>query len=101
MIIGTKVIGLPDIFDEGDMQEQFVQVQFDDGTPTHLLDENVWDKVLDINLKSYFRLSKYVLKFWMDNNIKGTAIVNISSVQGLQSQPGIPAYASTKGAILS
>ena len=90
-----------ELYGQIDVLVNNVGVQFDDGTPTHLLDENVWDKVLDINLKSYFRLSKYVLKFWMDNNIKGTAIVNISSVQGLQSQPGIPAYASTKGAILS
>ena len=65
-----------------------VGVQLDDGTPTHMLDEAVWDKVLDINLKSYFLLSKHVLSHWMDNDIKGTAIVNISSVQGLQSQPG-------------
>ena len=65
-----------------------VGVQLDDGTPTHMLDEAVWDKVLDINLKSYFLLSKHVLSHWMDKDVKGTAIVNISSVQGLQSQPG-------------
>ena len=54
-----------------------VGVQLDDGTPTHMLDEAVWDKVLDINLKSYFLLSKHVLSHWMDNDIKGTAIVNV------------------------
>ena len=37
----------------------------------------------------------------MLKNENGGAVVNIASVQGLQSQPGIPAYASTKGAILS
>jgi len=41
MIIGTKVIGLPDVFDEGDMEEQFVQVQFDDGTFVNLNEEEL------------------------------------------------------------
>jgi|TARA_R110000765_G_scaffold307237_1_gene401097 hypothetical protein len=31
MIIGTKVIGLPDLFNEGEPEQQFVQVQFGDG----------------------------------------------------------------------
>ena len=41
MIIGTKVIGLPDVFDEGDMEEQFVQVQFGDGTFVNLNEEEL------------------------------------------------------------
>ena len=41
MIIGTKVIGLPDLFDDGDMEEQFVQVQFDDGTFVNLNEEEL------------------------------------------------------------
>ncbi len=36
MITSAKVIGLPDLFDEGDMEEQFVQVGFDDGTFVNL-----------------------------------------------------------------
>ena len=32
---------------------------------------------------------------------QGGAIINIASVQGSQSQVGIPAYASSKGAVLS
>ena len=31
-----------------------VGIQEDNGTPVHLLDEEVWDKVVDVNLKSYF-----------------------------------------------
>ena len=77
-----------------------VGVQFDDGTPIHELEEDVWDKVLDINLKSYYRCSKHCIPHMLKND-SGGAIINIAFVQGLQSQPGIPAYASTKGAILS
>lgn len=36
MIISAKVIGLPDVFDEGDMEQQFVQVGFDNGTFVNL-----------------------------------------------------------------
>ena len=41
MILSTKVVGLPDIFDEGDMEEQFVQVGFDDGTFVNLSEEEL------------------------------------------------------------
>jgi len=81
-----------------------VGVQLDDGTPAHLLDESVWSKVIAINLTSYFLFAKYCLPHLMStaNSTKQTTcIINMSSVQGLQSQPGIPAYASSKGGILS
>jgi NAD(P)-dependent dehydrogenase (short-subunit alcohol dehydrogenase family) len=81
-----------------------VGVQLDDGTPAHLLDEGIWSKVLAINLTSYFLFSKYCLPSLMstaNNTKKSTCIINMSSVQGLQSQPGIPAYAASKGGILS
>ena len=32
---------------------------------------------------------------------KAGVIVNMSSIQGLQSQPGVPAYAAAKGGVLS
>jgi len=41
MIFSAKVIGLPDIFDDGDREEQFVQVQFDDGTSVDLNEEEL------------------------------------------------------------
>ena len=81
-----------------------VGVQLDDGTPAHLLDEDIWSKVIAINLTSYFLFAKYSLPSLLataSRTSKTTVIINMSSVQGLQSQPGIPAYASSKGAILS
>ena len=41
MILSTKVVGLPDVFDEGDMEDQFVQVGFDDGTFVNLSEEEL------------------------------------------------------------
>jgi NAD(P)-dependent dehydrogenase (short-subunit alcohol dehydrogenase family) len=76
-----------------------VGVQLDDGHPLHTLDEAVWDRVLAINLKSYFLFSKHCLPRML--TARHGVVVNMASVQGLQSQGGIPAYAASKGAILS
>ena len=63
------------------------------------MSEEDWRHVLDVNLTSYFRMTKLVLPKMM--NRKRGVIVNIASIQGLQSQPGVPAYASAKGACIS
>ena len=76
-----------------------VGIQEDNGTPCHLLDEAIWDKVMDVNLKSYFLMAKYALPGMIDSS--DGVIINMASVQGHQSQVGIPAYASSKGGILS
>ena len=81
-----------------------VGVQFDDGTPAHLLPTQVWAKVIAINLTSYFLFARACLPALMAVAKDGpgsTCIINMSSVQGLQSQAGIPAYAASKGGILS
>lgn len=71
----------------------------------HLLEDDAWQKLLDVNLTSYFRVSKECLKNMLARDLPEQVprgvICNISSVQGLQSQPGIPAYAASKGAIQS
>jgi NAD(P)-dependent dehydrogenase (short-subunit alcohol dehydrogenase family) len=76
-----------------------VGVQSDNGMPTHLLPEAIWDRVLNINLKSYFLMSQSVLPAMLQSG--SGVILNISSVQGYQSQVGIPAYAASKGGVLS
>ena len=83
-----------------------VGVQLDDGKPVHSLSRKIWDKVIAINLTSYFLFSRACLPALIETAKckdagKTTCIINMSSVQGLQSQPGIPAYAASKGGILS
>ena len=86
-----------------------VGVQSDNGKPVHLLTEEEWDTVLGVNLKSYFLMAKHALLSGMlevNEGMEGGcggggAIINIGSVQGQQSQVGIPAYAASKGAIAS
>jgi NAD(P)-dependent dehydrogenase (short-subunit alcohol dehydrogenase family) len=61
--------------------------------------EEMWDAILDVNLKSYFLMSKYALPEIRRRG--GGAIINTASVQGLQSQKGVAAYAASKGGVLS
>jgi NAD(P)-dependent dehydrogenase (short-subunit alcohol dehydrogenase family) len=61
--------------------------------------EEQWDLILDVNLKSYFLMSKYAIPEIRKRG--GGAIINTASVQGLQSQNLVPAYAASKGGVLS
>jgi NAD(P)-dependent dehydrogenase (short-subunit alcohol dehydrogenase family) len=61
--------------------------------------EKMWDRIITVNLKSYFLMAKYCIPEIRKRG--GGAIINIASVQGLQSQKLVPAYAASKGGILS
>ena len=61
--------------------------------------ESMWDRILDVNLKSYFLMSKYAIPEIRKRG--GGVIINNASVQGLQSQYLVPAYAASKGGVLS
>jgi NAD(P)-dependent dehydrogenase (short-subunit alcohol dehydrogenase family) len=63
------------------------------------LDEAVWDRVMDVNVKSCFLLCKYAMPEMRTRG--GGVVINNASVQGLQSQTLVPAYAASKGAVLS
>ena len=61
--------------------------------------EEQWDRILGVNLKSHFLMAKYAIPELRRRG--GGVIVNTASVQGLQSMRGVPAYAASKGGILS
>ena len=61
--------------------------------------EDLWDRIIDVNLKSYFLMSKFAIPEMRKRG--GGAIINTASVQGLQSQNLVPAYAASKGGVLS
>ena len=61
--------------------------------------EELWDRMQAVNLKSYYLMSKYAIPEIRKRG--GGAIVNTASVQGLQSQNLVPAYAASKGGVLS
>ncbi|MCZ6632447.1 MAG: SDR family oxidoreductase [bacterium] len=67
--------------------------------PAHELPEEVWDRILDVNLKSSFLMTQYCVPEM--KKAGGGVIINTASVQGLQSMKGVSAYAASKGGILS
>ncbi len=67
--------------------------------PVDEMPEEVWDRIIDVNLKGAFLMSRAAIPRIRAQG--GGAIVNIASVQGLQSMPGVPAYAASKGGLLS
>jgi NAD(P)-dependent dehydrogenase (short-subunit alcohol dehydrogenase family) len=63
------------------------------------MSEEDWDRVIGINLKAIFLLSKFIVPLMRAAG--GGAIVNMSSVQALATQQDVAAYAATKGAVIS
>lgn len=61
--------------------------------------EEMWDRILGVNLKSCFLMSKHAIPEIRKRG--GGSIINTASVQGLQSQKLVPPYAASKGGILS
>ena len=61
--------------------------------------EDLWDRTMDVNLKSMFLVSQQVLPHIRANG--GGGIVNISSIQGLRCQKNVLAYATSKGAVIA
>ncbi|MDP1839027.1 MAG: SDR family oxidoreductase [Reyranella sp.] len=65
------------------------------------LSEDEWDKVFDVNVKSFFLTAKHVIPV-MEKQGKGS-IVNVSSIASIRSPKGISylAYNASKGAVNS
>jgi NAD(P)-dependent dehydrogenase (short-subunit alcohol dehydrogenase family) len=57
-----------------------------------------WDRVMDVNLKGMFLMSKYVLPHMIDSG--HGAVVNTSSISGLLGWPDSSAYCASKGAVV-
>ena len=67
--------------------------------PAHEMPEQMWNRIIDVNLKSAFLMTKYSVLSMKARG--GGVIINTASVQGLQSMQGVSAYAASKGGILS
>jgi NAD(P)-dependent dehydrogenase (short-subunit alcohol dehydrogenase family) len=68
-------------------------------TPSHELDETVFERVIDINLKGTFLGCKHAIRSFLKTG--GGVIVNNSSVSAYANVGGNLSYASSKGAIMS
>jgi NAD(P)-dependent dehydrogenase (short-subunit alcohol dehydrogenase family) len=66
----------------------------------HILtaDESHWDKILDVNVKGYFRVAKICAESMKLRG--GGKIINMASVAGLEPQPMMGVYSVSKAAVL-
>ena len=60
----------------------------------------IWDRIVGVNLKGTFLMSKYALTA-IRRGGPGGSVINMASVQGVQSMPRVPSYAASKGGVLS
>lgn len=58
-----------------------------------------WDLQIDVNLKGTFLTCKYAIPHMRERG--GGAIINTASVQAFASQKTVPAYAASKGGVVS
>lgn len=61
-------------------------------------DESVWDKVIDVDLKSVFLCMKHEIRAMLKTG--GGAIVNTASVAGLVGHRNMPAYVAAKHGVV-
>ena len=62
------------------------------------IEEDIWDKTLNVNLKSAFLCSKYAVSLM--KNSDHPVIINISSVQALVCEENVAAYVASKAGML-
>ena len=68
------------------------------GGPVHLITDEEWDRVMDVNLKGTLYASQAVLPGMLARE-RGS-IVNIASVEGIEGFEGGSAYNASKGAVI-
>ena len=67
--------------------------------PMVYADEAAWNKIMEVDLKGYFFASKFAIEKWMQNNRKGV-IINVASVAGIKSSPGLGIYGIAKAGVI-
>jgi len=70
----------------------------DDGPVTELSEE-IWDRVLAVNLRSVFLCSKHAIPLIVESG--GGSVIHTSSSAGVMGIPGCDAYTATKGATIA
>ena len=69
-----------------------------DGGPVSMLEEETWDRVVDINLKGTFLSIKAVIEQMMAQ--RSGSIITIASVEGINGTEGGSAYNASKGGVV-
>jgi len=61
-------------------------------------DESHWDKILEVNIKGYFRMAKACVNSMRERG--GGKIINVASIAGLRPWPGLGIYNVSKAGVL-
>jgi len=72
-------------------------VGINERTPIHEITDEILDRIIDVNLKSGYRLMKAFIPDMINNG--GGRIINISSIHSVMTLPNYGAYAASKGAM--
>ncbi len=67
-------------------------------TPVENLEEELWDKIMNVNVKGIFFGCKYAAPIMKKQG--GGVIINTASISGLRPRPGSSAYATSKAAAI-
>jgi NAD(P)-dependent dehydrogenase (short-subunit alcohol dehydrogenase family) len=68
------------------------------GGPVHILPEEEWDRVVDVNLKGTFLVAKHATAVMLAQ--RSGSIINIASIEGLEGTEGGSAYNASKGGVV-
>ena len=111
---GGKAISIGGDLTKSDQCKKVVDLALNNWGRLDILDNNIgiasklsvvdeieedWDKVMEVNLKPIFLMSKYAIPA-MINTGDGGSIVNISSISATRPK-GLTSYSASKGAVLS
>ena len=70
-----------------------------DVTPFDQLDDDAWDRVLDVNLKGAFRVARTASSRLVEAGLPGS-IVNVASILGIAVQRNHASYSTSKAALI-
>jgi len=68
------------------------------GGPVHLIEPAEWDRVVDVNLKGSFLVSRHVLPGMLEAG--GGSVIHVASIEGLEGFEGGSAYNASKGGVV-
>lgn len=69
-------------------------------TPVHLLDDELWDYVMDVNVNSTFKMVREALPLLKDHEGRAANILIVGSVGGIYGSTAGAAYITSKHAVL-
>jgi len=68
-------------------------------TPIEEVKEELWDRIMAVNVKGIFLGAKYAVPFMKKQG--GGVIINTASISGVRCRPGLSAYSASKGAAIT